>query len=132
MDIVIKKLILFLIMFTVVYIGYYFLTIRPYNKKDDGTKKRKKKKNNEERVEIQYLINKYKVDIKNINMNNLLWDIAFVNSFIISLTVVVIGLDVIKGYIWKILLGFVVLIPSILLGYKILGIKYNKQKEKRK
>ena len=131
MDIVIKKLILFLIMFTIVYIGYYILVIRTYNKVDTKKKKRKKK-NDEERVEIQYLINRYRVDIKNINMNNLLWDIAFTNSFIISLTVVVIGLDVIKGYIWKLLLGFVVLIPSILIGYKILGIKYNKQKEKRK
>ena len=131
MDIVIKKLILFLIMFTIVYIGYYILVIRTYNKVDTKKKKRKKK-NDEERVEIQYLVNRYKLNIKNINMNNLLWDIAFTNSFIISLTVVVIGLDVIKGYIWKLLLGFVVLIPSILIGYKILGIKYNKQKEKRK
>lgn len=130
MNIVVRKLILFLIMFTIVYVGYYILVIRQYKKVD--TKKRKKKKNEEERVEIQYLINRYKVDIKNINMNNLLWDIAFTNSFIIALTVVVIGLDVISGYMWKILIGLVVLIPSILIGYKILGIKYNRKKEKKK
>ena len=59
-------------------------------------------------------------------MNQLLWDIAFVNSFIMSTTVVVIGLDFIKGYIWKLLLVFVILIPLILLGYYILGKKYKR------
>ena len=124
MDIVIKKLILFLIMFTVVYLAYYIFVIRSYNKKNG------KKNKIEERVEISYLVNKYKVDLKKIDMKSLLWDISFVNSFIIAFTVVIIGLDIIKEYVWKILIGFVVLIPLILIGYKLLGLKYTKEKRK--
>ncbi len=129
MDTVVEKLILFLVVFTVIYLGYYILVIRKYNKSNnDKTKKGKKQLS--DRVEIQFLVKKYKIDIKNIDVNQLLWDISFTNSFIMATTVVVIGLEIIDGYIWQLLLGIVVLVPLILLGYFILGKKY-KNKEKR-
>lgn len=131
MNIVIQKLILFLIVFTIIYLGYYIFVIRKYNKSLKPDTKPKKKKKTEaydikERVEILFLTRKYNINVNKLDMNQLLWDIAFVNSFIMSTTVVVIGLDFIKGYIWKLLLGFVILIPLILLGYYILGKKYKR------
>lgn len=131
MNIVIQKLILFLIVFTIIYLGYYIFVIRKYNKSQKTDIKPKKKKKSEsydikERVEILFLTRKYNINVNKLDINQLLWDIAFVNSFIMSITVVVIGLDFIKGYIWKLLLGFVILIPLILLGYYILGKKYKR------
>lgn len=131
MNIVIQKLILFLIVFTIIYLGYYIFVIRKYNKSLKTDIKPKKKKKSEsydikERVEILFLTRKYNINVNKLDINQLLWDIAFVNSFIMSITVVVIGLDFIKGYIWKLLLGFVILIPLILLGYYILGKKYKR------
>lgn len=129
MDIVVEKLILFLVVFTIIYLGYYILVIRKYNK-NNSEKLKKSKKQLNDRIEIQFLVKKYKIDIKNIDINQLLWDISFTNSFIMATTVVVIGLEIIDGYIWQLLLGIVVLVPLILLGYFILGKKY-KSKERR-
>lgn len=124
MKIVVEKLILFLVVFTIIYIGYYILVVRKYNKQLKNTNKKKKTKDINERVEILYLKNKYKININKIDINQLLWNIAFTNSFIMSTAVVVISLEIIKGYLWQLLLGLVVLVPSILIGYHILGKKY--------
>lgn len=124
MKIVAEKLILFLVVFTIIYIGYYVLVIRKYNKQLKNTNRVKKTKDINERVEILYLKNKYKIDLNKIDINQLLWNIAFTNSFIMSTAVVVISLEVIKGYLWQLLLGLVVLVPSILIGYHVLGKKY--------
>lgn len=132
MKIVAEKLILFLVVFTIIYIGYYILVIRKYNKQLNNPKPKGKKKDTSERVEILYLINKYKIDINKIDKNQLLWNIAFTNSFIMSTAVVVISLEIIKGYLWQLLLGLVVLVPLILIGYHILGKKYKMQEKRGK
>lgn len=132
MKIVAEKLILFLAVFTIIYIGYYILVIRKYNKQLKNTNRIKKTKDINERVEILYLKNKYKIDINKIDINQLLWNIAFTNSFIMSTAVVVISLEIIKGYLWQLLLGLVVLVPSILIGYHILGKKYKSQERRGK
>lgn len=132
MKIVAEKLILFLAVFTIIYIGYYILVIRKYNKQLKNTNRIKKTKDINERVEILYLKNKYKIDINKIDINQLLWNIAFTNSFIMSTAVVVISLEIIKGYLWQLLLGLLVLVPSILIGYHILGKKYKSQERRGK
>ena len=71
-------------------------------------------------TEITYLKNRYKLSLKKTSQKKLGNLIALTNSFIFSLTVFIVGF--IKNYLLKLLVGFVVLIPLILLSYHILSL----------
>ena len=77
-------------------------------------------------IEVRYLINRYNIELDKIDMKKLSNRIAISNSFIMA-TVFIIILFV-KNFILKMLLGFVSLIPFILLVYHILA-KSLKKKE---
>ncbi len=72
-----------------------------------------------------FIIKKYKLDPKKINKKQFARSIALTNSFIISITFLI--TDLIKNYILKLLIGFIMLIPLIILGYHFLGQKYKKK-----
>lgn len=112
------NLIVALIAFVVVFLFYLGLIIL---RKD----KINKYKNSSE---IKFLVSKYKLDLKKINLKKLTLLLGFVNAFIISLTVFV--TEFVNNFILKLMVGFIVLFPAILISYHIIGVILNKRSGK--
>lgn len=112
-----KNLILFLVVFIFSYLFYIIFVI---------TRKKHKKFNPKKiKVEENYLIMKYKIDMKKVNYKKFLFLIYFCNSVIIGLTVVLIGIA--DRIFWQLLIAPVVLVPLILLSYSLIGKYYVKK-----
>ncbi|MCI8544793.1 MAG: hypothetical protein HFH09_01015 [Bacilli bacterium] len=75
-----------------------------------------------------FIIKKYKLTISKINMKNFARLIAFTNSFMIALVFFI--TDFIENYILKLLVGFIILLPTILLCYHLIGTFYKKKEGK--
>ena len=96
-------IIIFCFLFIVIFIIDYFFIKRRY------LKNIKKKKNKKDLMEINYLVNKFKLNKENLPINNLLVIISIINAFIIS--IVYITLLVFDTYlIVKLIIGFFLLI----------------------
>ena len=106
-----------LIIFVVIYL-FYLLTVITRSKKLDKLM---------EGMEVTYLKSRYKLSLKNVNKRELAHIIALTNSFIVSITVLLVSL--IQNYILKLMVGFVILVPSIILAYHLIGL-YLKRSEK--
>lgn len=104
-----EYLITYIITFIAVYI-IYFLFVVKRKKVADKLKKS---------LEVRYLINRYHINIDNINPRTLSNRIALCNSFIISTTFIIILF--VDNFILKMLLGFLTLFPLILIGYHLLA-----------
>lgn len=104
-----EYIITYIITFVVIYIIYFLFVV----KRKKATEKLKKS------LEVRYLINRYHIDIDDINLRTLANRIALCNSFIIATTFIIILF--VKNFILKMLLGFVVLFPIILIGYHFLA-----------
>ena len=104
-----KEIITFLIVFTIIYLLYLFLVI--LNKK-----KMKKYKDN---TYVTFLVKTYNLDKDKLPIKFLAHIISLSNSFIISFVFVIVTL--IDNFILKMLLGFSILIPLMLLVYYIIG-----------
>lgn len=115
MNKIIAALIYFAVTFLLVYVLYYFTTLRGY-------KKNKKKKIPNE---IQYLIMKYKLDMKKINKKSFIRIINIVASFDISIVVTVIAF--INNIYLELLVGLALIIPIILITFSWIGIYYSKK-----
>ena len=113
-------LIEFVILYVLCYLFYLFFVI---------LKKKKNKFNSKKlRVEESFLIGKYKIDFKKFKKKeyrNFLHIMALTNSFIISLTFIIVG--VVKGLFFKLLLSVIILVPLILVMYMIIGKYYQKK-----
>lgn len=109
----------FIIVFIILYILNYLFFKEP--------KTKKKKKNI--RPEIEYLINLYQLDIKKIGYNNLKKQCIFMNALIMS-SIYIIVCYLVKGFVFQILIGFVLLILLIIIGYGLLGRYYKKRGDK--
>lgn len=103
------ELVLWLVCFVIVYLLYFLLVI-------NNKKKLAKYRNS---TEVKFLENKYKVNIKKIEIKTLANIMALVNAFIIATTVSIIG--IVDNMFLKLLVAFVVLIPLILIMYSIIG-----------
>lgn len=79
-----------------------------------------KKVKNEEIMEFNYLIYKFKLDKNKVLYKPMALYCALINGFIISGVVTVICLFDI-GYIWRLLIGFVMLLGLIYSIYEIYG-----------
>ena len=106
----------YIIAFLLIYLIYFLFVVS----RKRATEKLKNS------IEVRYLINRYNIELDKIDMKKLSNRIAISNSFIMA-TVFIIILFV-KNFILKMLLGFVSLIPLILLVYHILA-KSLKKKE---
>ena len=106
--------ILFGILFVIIFILDYFLVNRRYLKRVDKNKKVK------EITEVSYLVSKFKLDKKKLQVNKLMIVIAIINAFIIALVSVSVMLIKIN-IILQLLIGFVLLIGLIYSLYEILG-----------
>jgi ABC-type spermidine/putrescine transport system permease subunit I len=83
-------------------------------------KLKSKKVKNEEIMEFNYLIYKFKLDKNKVLYKPMALYCALINGFIISGVVTVICLFDI-GYIWRLLIGFVMLLGLIYSIYEIYG-----------
>lgn len=104
-----EYIITYCVVFIIVYLIYLLFVV----KRKKSIEKLKKS------LEVRFLINRYHIDINNINIRSLSNKIALCNSFIISTTFIIVLF--IKPFILKMLLGFVVLFPLILISYHILA-----------
>ncbi len=104
-----EYIITYCIVFIIVYLIYLLFVVK-------RKKSIEKLKNS---LEVRFLINRYHIDIDNMNIRSLSNKIALCNSFIISTTFIIVLF--VKHFILKMLLGFVILFPLILISYHILA-----------
>ena len=109
-----EKIILFIISFIVVLIIYELFVV----------KKAKKNKENKP-IEIKYLVNKYKVDLKKANYNQMLQIVALVSSFDIALIILIVSLF--KRINIQIIIAVISIFPTILISYMFVGRFYKKR-----
>lgn len=115
-----QELILFLMTFVLVLIIYeIFIVSKTKRLRNTNSKKFK------DPMEIKYLVNRYKLDMKKIDYNQLLQLVAIISSFDIALVVTLINLTNI--FVLEILIGIVSIFPIILLSYHLVFIFYKKK-----
>ncbi len=103
--------------FVIVFLVNYFIILKRGNIKNKGKKKAKKI---EELSGFSYLIPKFKLDVKKMNLPFVSLLISLVNAFIISVVFVIIFL-VPWSTGFRMLLGFALLFGLIYAMYEILG-----------
>ncbi len=89
-------------------------------------KKRKNRFNYQNSVDLNYIIKKHKLNVSKLEYKVFISIMNISNSFIISLTVTI--MLSIKKYIYRLLVGFVIIIVLIIIIYGIIG-KYFKKRE---
>ncbi len=115
-----QEAILFLMTFVLVLIIYeIFVVSKTKRLRNTNSKKFK------DPVEIKYLVNRYKLDMKRVDYNQLLQIIAIVSSFDIALVVTLINLTDI--FVLEILIGVISVFLIILLSYHLVFIFYKKK-----
>ena len=107
---------LFIFSFLIVYLVYYLIVVR----RDKGIEAFKRGK------QVLFFKNAYNLDLKKLDYKSFANSLALVNAFMVAFTVTII--EFIEGNVLKLLIGFVILIPLILVCYYILG-KIYKMKE---
>ena len=113
-----EYVLVFLFCFIAVYIVYYLIIVR----REKGLEAFKKGK------QLLFFKNAYNLDIKKVDVKKFANSLALANAFIIAFTVV--AIEFIDSLIIKLLVGFVILIPLILIVYYILGRIYKKKEGK--
>ena len=111
----IDELLVFLLTFLFVFLIYEFFLVR----------KAKKDKRAKKPIEINYLVSKYKLNLKKVKYKRLLNIICIVSAFDISLVVTIIS--IIDNFFLQLLVGFALIMLLILVSYDIVGRIY-KQK----
>ena len=108
----------FLFCFITVYLVYSLVVV--YRKK--GFNKFKNSKL------MLYFEKAYNIDKEKINLKHFAQSLALTNAFIIAITCTII--EIFESLIIKLLVGFVILVPLMLLMYKLLGTIYKKKEIK--
>ena len=108
----------FLFCFIIVYLCYYLVIV----KREKGLEAFKNGK------QLLFFKNAYKLDIKKLDIKKFANSLALANAFIIASTVTII--ECIDSLIIKLAVGFVILIPLILITYYVLGKIYKKKEGK--
>ncbi|MBR1376343.1 MAG: hypothetical protein IJ565_00810 [Bacilli bacterium] len=105
-----EKLISFIIYFILIYL-FYFFTVIIQKKKYDKYKKSK---------QVMYFVNKYNLDFDKIPFNKFINILSIVNSFIMSITIILV--QFLPNLILKLIFALITLILLILICYRLLGI----------
>ena len=113
-----KYLLTFIFSFVIIYLLYYLTVVR----RDKGIEAFKQGK------QLLFFKNAYKLNIDQLNYKKFANALAITNAFIVASVVTII--ECVNGYILKLLVGFVILIPLILICYYILGRIYKKKEGK--
>ena len=85
----------------------------------------KGKDNPKQPMEVKYLINVYKLDVKKVNYNQLLQIISIVSSLDISIVASLINIP--DSFILEILIGFVGLVGTAFFSYHLVYLFYKKK-----
>ena len=123
---------IFIVLFIIVFLVDYFLI----NKrklaliKNKGVTKKGKKKKIKNISEIDYLITKFKLKEKELDMDTMIMIISLINAFIISIVSSVIMLMPF-AIMWQMIIAFALLFGLIYCLYEIYG-RHLKHKEERK
>ena len=109
----------FCISYVLVFLVYYLIFVR------------KKTKYNKNRVpvELYYLVNIYNLNLKKINYKKFIYATAFINTFIIVTTYIIV-FHLVNKWIWQLLCGIVIIILLIIICYGIMGRYYQKRVSK--
>lgn len=110
-----NEIILFLMTYLFVFFIYQIFIIR----------KAKRKNSKKRPMEVNYLINKYHIDIKRIDYKKLLLIISLVSSLDISILVTIIL--IFDSYFIKIVVALLLVIPIIVISYHFIGRYYKKK-----
>lgn len=113
-------LIEFIIAYALVFLLYWLIFVRKKTKYDA----------NKVPVEYYYLISVYKLDQKKINYKKFIYTSAFINSFIIVFTYMIIS-RLLNKWIWQLLIGIIIIILLIVICYGLLGRIYQKKGMKK-
>ena len=120
----------FIVLFLIVFIiDYFFINKRKL--KTLESKKKGKNKKTKSISEIDYLVAKFKLNVKKLDKDKVIIWIALINSFIISMVSTVILLMPFK-LIWQLLIAFVLLFCLIYALYEIYGRHLKKLEERVK
>ena len=113
-----------------VYIMYYFMSIRKFNK--NGHVKNKKKKNSStddyEALpnEVKYFINRYKIDLNKVNLRGLLKLIGVVLGLDIAIVSILVLL-LFKNMVLQIVIASILIVPIYLLSLKLVAKNFKKR-----
>lgn len=121
-----QELILFLISFFIILIGYELFIVLPmkkYRKKKSLKKKVRKEK--DDPVEIRFLVYKYGLDLSKVNYNRLLQVVCFTSS--LDMAIIVSIIIIVDGYLYQLLLALVLVIPIVFISYGLVAWFYKKK-----
>lgn len=114
-----KILLEFVILYIIVFVLYFFLFVF----------KRTKYNKNKVPVEYYYLVNIYKLKKEDINYKKFMYVTAFINSFIIVSTYIIV-IYLVKGFFWQLICGIILFALFIVIFYGLLGRYYWKRGRK--
>lgn len=111
MNVIVKSLIYFGICFIVILLIYLLVINKIF---------RKEYKEGKQQVEINYLINKFKLDIRVTKYKTIKLIVAFLNSIIIAFTFTII-INLKFKYAYKLMIAFLIMFIMIYSLYEITG-----------
>ncbi len=114
---ILKLSIEFILTFIIIYLFYYFFTI-----------KKCKKNKKYVPVEVNLIITIYKIDVKKIDLYKMIKIVCLITSFIISISVVLI-MSLSKNNILSLIIGSILSLVLAIIIYSFIG-KYYKKKNK--
>ena len=117
-----EEIIFNLIFFIVVFILAFIVILL-------ANKYKLKKRKTKDIMELSYIKNKFKIDIKKLNIKKEIIIISILDSFIISFVATFISILKIH-YIWQILIGFIILVALIYSIYELYGRHLKKKLQK--
>jgi len=109
----------YVIVYVLLFILYFFLFVF----------KKTKYNKNKVPVEFYYLVSLYRLDQKKINYKKFIYATAFINTFIIVTTYIILT-RLLNKLIWQILFGIVIIVLLIIICYGLLGRYYQKRGNK--
>ena len=113
-----EHILTFIICFLIIYLVYLLIVV----KREKGIEKFKEGK------QLEYFKKLYKLDEKKIDIKKFANSLSLCNAFIMSITITII--EFFDSIILKMVIGFALIIPLMLITYKILGELYKKKEGK--
>lgn len=117
---VLNILLEYIIAYILVFILYFFIFVRKKTKYDK----------NKVPVEYYYLVSLYGLNEKKINYKRFIYSTAFINTFIIVTTYIIIS-KLLDKWIWQLLVGIIIIVLLIIICYGVMGRYYQKRGKKK-
>ena len=128
-----EQVALFFMTYIFVFILYRFFIIRKTKEKKQKKKrfikfkknKKTRKTKNTKPIEVSLLETKYNLDLEKIDYDKLLLIISLVSS--LDITIIITLVLIFNSYVFKVLVGFILTFPVILVSYEFIGRYYKKK-----